>query len=185
MNAVPGPAVRRWLPVWLPTLLACGLLLVVTGCKKDEPAPPQARQKAEPVIKDGLSEDWRLDHPECSEARKIEKPAPDSPEALLRQVFAAASGPDDAAGFQRFYETLDAEQYTEEWARSQFWGRIREHVAKYVESPQDPTYIVCREDRRSDEQIKLYVFSKEKQKTHTPYGFRKRDGQWRIEFFTP
>lgn len=153
------------------------------GCKKDE--PPPAPQKKEPVVRDGLSEDWRLDHPECAEARKIETAEPGTPEALLLQVFAAASGPASEEKFQQFYAVLDPEKYTEEWARTQFWERIRTHVDKYVEGPDRPTYIVCREDRKSDEQTKLFVFSKVSSKSHTPYGFRKRDGQWRIEFFTP
>lgn len=169
---------------WIRFAVGVALLMAAVACKKEEP-PPQPEKKAEPAVKDGLGEDWRLDHPECAEARKIEKAEPGSPEALLRQVFEAASAPDSEESFQKFYAALDPEKYTDQWARTEFWGRIRTHVDKYVEGPQDPTYIVCREDRRSDEQTKLFVFSKVSSKSHTPYGFRKRDGQWRIEFFTP
>jgi len=180
MNAVSSRAMRRWLPL----AVAGGLWLAAVGCQKDQP-PAQAQKKKEPVVVDGLSEDWRLDNPECAQGRKVDQVAPGSPEAVLRQVFEAATGPDDEAGFQKFYATLDPEQYTEEWAKTEFWGRIRQHVEKYVGGPQDLTFIVCREDRKSDEQTKLFVYSKEKSKTPPPYGLRKRDGQWRIEFFTP
>ena len=171
------------------------LALGATGCKdkggggskKSSSSRVTPTGPEEPEMRDGLDSDWRLEHSECKKARKIESPDPGSAEETLRLMFAVASGPDSEEAFQKFYGFLHPERYAEDFARRQFWGRIREHVAKYVESPDDPTYIICREQTKSgrDDYIKYYVFSKVKSKSHTPYALVRVGESWLIEFFTP
>ena len=180
---------------WLAFTAAFGLVAVAAvACKKDGApaasgggaAAEGAAKKAPPAVRDGLSEDWRLDHPDCPDARKVTTPVEGTPEATLWQVFQAASGPDTEEGFQKFYAAMDPDKYTEEWARAQFWERSRGHVSKYVESETDPSFIVCRTEPKSETRTKLYIFSKDSTKTHTPCGLEKiGDGPWKIEFFTP
>lgn len=165
--------------------VARGLLLLpllLAGCKREAPAPATP---AEPAVRDGLTRDWRTLNSECASGRRVEKPQPGSADEVLWQVYGAALAADDDASFARFYALLDSDRYTEDWAKTQFWSRLRSHVTKYVAAPDNPSFIVCREEKKSEDQIKIFVFSSDPKKSHTPYGLKKIDGAWRIEFFTP
>ena len=180
---------------WIRSAIAALSLLLawgISGCSdKGKPGSGSGKSGSgsslppEERIRDGLSDEWRLDHPECTHAKKVTSPDPGSPEEVVLNVYRAALAPDTEEAFQQFYAQLDDTKYSEEEARRHFWGRLREHVDKYVEGPDDPTYILCRIAKKTgrEDYVKLFVLSKVKTKSNPPYGMVQRGNRWVIEFF--
>ena len=171
---------------WCPSGTSEQIFLRPAPAAPAAPAPLPAPGVVVPVPDaPGLSDDWRREHPECTDAKRVTVPDPSSPEAVILDVFRAALEPDTEEAFQHFYATLDADMYDEPFARRQLWPRLRQHVASYVEGPDDPSYVLCRTVRKEgrDDYLKIFVFSKVRTKSHPPIAFVRKDDRWIIEFF--
>ncbi len=134
----------------------------------------------------GISEDWMLDHPNCIGAHWVREYKAGTPEGVIWKLYEAALGDDSDEGFKKFFGLLEAERNSnEKFIRDQHWPRFRKRVKTYVKDENDPSFIVCREVKRGDDETKVFVFSNDPNKGPTPYPMKKVNGEWRISMFTP
>ncbi len=127
-------------------------------------------------------EEERVDDVDCPSGRTVREPAPDSPEAVVLRLYVAALRPDDETAFEAFFAEFSP-KHDKEWVRKQYWPRVRQHVAKYVPDPQQPTYRICREETIDGGQ-KFYIRSSDPLKSHPPILLKQVDGKWKVDFFT-
>jgi hypothetical protein len=121
--------------------------------------------------------------PDCALNRKVTNPGPDAPESAIAAMYAAALGPDDEAGFQRFYANF-LPKHNEGWVREQYWPRLRQHVHKYVVSEKPLSFHICRETRQSDGGVKMFVRSNDSTKSDPPIAVVRTADGWRVDTFT-
>ena len=125
--------------------------------------------------------------PRCQLSEKVTTPATGSPEWVIQELYSAATAPDDDASFQRFYKHF--EPSTEErWARTQYWPRLRQHVAKYLDNPgSSPAhYTICERRAEGPETTRFSIRSQDPQKSNPPITIRKdpASGRALVTFFS-
>lgn len=127
--------------------------------------------------------------PRCPLGEKVTSPAEGSPEWVIQELYTAAiSQGDDEANFQRFYKHFDTTSTAESWARSQYWGRIKQHVAKYLDNPGGTPahFTVCERRNEAPDTLRFSIRSNDPAKMNPPITV-KRDpasGRQQVIFFS-
>jgi hypothetical protein len=126
--------------------------------------------------------------PKCALSENVTAPAQGSPEWVIQEIYTAATSTgDDEANFQRFYKQFDATQTAESWARSQYWGRVKQHVPKYVDNPggSPAHYTLCERRVEGPDTTRFSIRSNDPAKMNPPITVRKDgSGQNRVIFFS-
>jgi len=63
--------------------------------------------------------------------------------------------------------------------------KVREHVKKYVNSENDPSFVICRIENQSEDRVKVFVRSNDPRKSDPPAILVRVDGKWFLEAMTP
>jgi hypothetical protein len=127
--------------------------------------------------------------PRCPLGERVTAPAEGSPEWVIQELYtAAAAQGDDEANFQRFYKHFDPTSTAENWARTQYWGRVRKHVAKYLDNPGGTPahFTICERRNEGPETFRISVRSNDPAKMNPPITV-KRDpatGRNMVIFFS-
>jgi hypothetical protein len=126
--------------------------------------------------------------PRCQLSEKVTAPAQGSAEWVLQELYTAALGPDDDASFQRFYKHFDTASTAENWARTQYWPRLRQHVAKYLDNPgaTPAHFTLCERRNEGPETFRFSIRSNDPKKSNPPITVRKdpASGQHKVIFFS-
>ena len=131
--------------------------------------------------------------PGCQQVRRtlgirttIDSPAPGSPEALVRDVLAAALEKDESKGWKAYRDLLHSDQVasaaSEKTWRTMNFPTLRRKVRLYLEDDTKPVYELSYREEVGQRSVKLFVFN-EKSEIPTPCTMKpdaKRDGSWRI-----
>lgn len=101
--------------------------------------------------------------------------------AIYKAFRAALRGPE---GFEEFQSAFvpDADRAH---LKTQIFPRVMQHVAKYVEGPDDPTFTLCRIEQQNPQRVKVFVLSRDPQKSDPPSILVLQDGKWLIDTMTP
>ncbi|MFT7578634.1 MAG: hypothetical protein ACI9MR_000292 [Myxococcota bacterium] len=122
----------------------------------------------------------------CKLDEVVKAPAEGTPEWVVQQVYeAAAADEDNDANFGRFYAHFDA-SIKKDWARKQYWPRIRRTVEKYLigDKAAGAEFKICRREKK-DGTVKMWIHSQDDKKSNPPVTVAQDDaGKWKITFFS-
>ncbi len=169
--------------------LACGLLIMLATAACDNRRGQLTQEEIENGVRTRKAPTNAAPvDPRCQLSEKVTAPAEGSPEWVLQELYTAATSPDDDASFQRFYRHFDATSTAEQWARTQYWPRIRQHVAKYLDNPgaSPAHFTLCERRVEGADTIRFSIRSNDPQKTNPPITIRKdpASGQQKVIFFS-
>ena len=88
------------------------------------------------------------------------------------------------AAFDEFF-ALWGPEANKDFVRKQIWPRVIQHVGKYVVSPTDATYTLCRSMVTAQNRVKLFVKCNDVQKSDPPIVLINDGGTWKIDTMTP
>lgn len=142
--------------------------------KKDLQHYAGAKEKERSEMKD----------PYCPEKKEITNPKEDEPEYVIYQLYKSALGGDTDENFETFYSFF-AETQHKDFVKKEHWPRIIKHVRKYVKGENDPSYVICRTDKLSEDRIRIFIKCNDPKKTNPPINLIKEDGKWKVDIFTP
>jgi len=63
--------------------------------------------------------------------------------------------------------------------------RVVEHVKKYVAGDNDPSFVLCRMEKLTEDRVKVFVRSNDPKKSDPPAVLVQVDGKWLLEAMTP
>ena len=165
---------------WLVLLIFLGPGLGVSGCKgktttEVDPSLAFRKQQATKPIKG--------DDLECPELQIFSEPGIADVEYPFAEVYRAALMPDGKRAFARFAAQF-MEHKEERFLKAQLWPRVRKHVRKYVEDPEDFSFGICRREVKPNQTVKIYIRSLDPQKSHPPSTVTKVGSAWKLDFFS-
>ena len=150
------------------------------GVSKSKPDPSLAfrHSKTEKPAASGGVADIR-----CPGAERFSDPGVEDPEYPLAEIYRAALMPDGDEAFKRFSSQF-ASSLDARFLREQQWPRVRKHVRKYIQDPEDFAFELCRREVKVDGSIKVFVRSYDERKSNPPCTLAQDGNQWKVKFFS-
>ena len=162
---------------------ACALML--SACEsRDKPEPkPQHMAKTGSATSTDRTPEGLAKQRAAKGCVSVSDPEAGSPEWVIAELYASASSKvDDEASFARFYKQFGNSK-DEQWVRTQYWPRTRQHVAKYID--EGGNFKLCRRKDDGDSKVRFFVKSNDTSKSDPPITLEKnKDGVWSVSKFS-
>jgi hypothetical protein len=165
---------------WLAGALIFGALLLSGACRKGAPTLGDPSL----AFRSTKSTDISIVHDlSCVRPETVINPGVQDPEFPLAEIYRAALMPAGKKAFQRFVDQFESSKDAR-FLRDQQWPRIREHVRKYVQDPEDFSFQLCQREIKVDGTIKVFVRSHGERKSNPPCTLVEKGGVWKVRFFS-
>lgn len=176
---------RSYIPILLSVLAAFS----VAACENNRTNLSEKQAVEGLGVPDSKSDGNKHTLPQrCPLDELIVEPAATTPDWVIMQTLQAAleasTGHDDETNFKKFFAQFAAGN-DESRIKMDYWGRAKQHVAKYLQgdAAKGMTFKICERREEPSGETKIFIQSLDPKKSNPPYRLKKNEqGAWKITF---
>lgn len=174
------------------TILVLALMASATACRSKN-SPPPGSSALEPTVgtqaRGASGETTAAASPErvvsrCPVNRAVRSGDLAEVGGALFRAYQAALKGDTPEAFDEFLSAFHPGA-NRTHLETQIFPRVVEHVGKYVASPSDPSFTICRIEGQTRERVKVFVRSNDLRKSDPPSILVLHEGKWLLDSMTP